>query len=82
MTWPESRGERQEKGSRNAADGGREVRGRAQGGASYALQYLADGRGVGGVQDLSHQKGLDRIPHNLCHRVGLQGLHQGVAEGS
>lgn len=37
VTRPESRGTRQEKGSRNTADGRREVRGRAQGGASYAL---------------------------------------------
>lgn len=50
--------------------------------APYISYDLPDSRRVRGVEDLSHQHGLDRVPHNPGGRVGLQFFHQIIAERS
>lgn len=50
--------------------------------AAYISYDLPDSRRVRGVEDPSHQHGFDRVPHNPGGRVGLQFLHQIIAERS
>lgn len=50
--------------------------------AAYISYDLPDSRRVGGVEDVSHQHGLDRVPHNPGDGVRLQLLHQIIAERS
>lgn len=49
---------------------------------THVSNDLPDGRRVGGVEDLSHQQGLDRTPHDPGDGVGLQLLHEVITEWS
>lgn len=51
-------------------------------GIAHILNDLPDSGRVRGVEDLPHQHGFDRAPHNPGGGVGLQLLHQVVAEWS
>lgn len=48
--------------------------------AAYISYDLPDSRWVRGVEDLSHQHWLDRVPHDPGGRVGFQFFHHVVAE--
>ena len=49
---------------------------------AYVSYDLSESGRVRGVQYLSHQHGLHRVPHNPGDRVGLQFSHQIIAERS
>lgn len=50
--------------------------------STYTLYDLAGGWSVWSEEDLPHQEGLDGAPHDFGDGVGLQRLHESVAERS